>query len=52
MLSPTHEEEITTLVANTLQSYKDLPLRLYQISESVETRIGRHVLTDVSQKVS
>ncbi|EJP63964.1 prolyl-tRNA synthetase [Beauveria bassiana ARSEF 2860] len=32
MLSPTHEEEITTLVANTLQSYKDLPLRLYQIT--------------------
>ncbi|OAA79958.1 prolyl-tRNA synthetase [Akanthomyces lecanii RCEF 1005] len=32
MLSPTHEEEITTLVANTVQSYKDLPLRLYQIT--------------------
>ncbi|KAK2609009.1 hypothetical protein QQS21_002379 [Conoideocrella luteorostrata] len=30
MLSPTHEEEITVLVANTLKSYKDLPLRLYQ----------------------
>ncbi|PNY23410.1 Uncharacterized protein TCAP_06654 [Tolypocladium capitatum] len=30
MLSPTHEEEITTLVAGTLKSYKDLPLRLYQ----------------------
>ncbi|OAA39671.1 prolyl-tRNA synthetase [Metarhizium rileyi] len=30
MLSPTHEEEITTLVASTLKSYRDLPLRLYQ----------------------
>ncbi|KAJ6445564.1 prolyl-tRNA synthetase [Purpureocillium lavendulum] len=30
LLSPTHEEEITTLVASTLKSYKDLPLRLYQ----------------------
>lgn len=33
MLSPTHEEEITSLVAGTLNSYKDLPLRLYQISQ-------------------
>lgn len=32
MLSPTHEEEITALVANSVHSYKDLPLRLYQIS--------------------
>ncbi|KEY67463.1 hypothetical protein S7711_02383 [Stachybotrys chartarum IBT 7711] len=32
MLSPTHEEEITTLVASTLTSYKTLPLRLYQIT--------------------
>lgn len=30
MLAPTHEEEITTLVASTLKSYKDLPIRLYQ----------------------
>ncbi|KAG5932564.1 hypothetical protein E4U53_001266 [Claviceps sorghi] len=30
MLSPTHEEEITSLVASTINSYKDLPLRLYQ----------------------
>lgn len=34
MLAPTHEEEITTLVASSLKSYKDLPLRLYQISWS------------------
>lgn len=32
LLSPTHEEEITTIVANAVASYKDLPLRLYQIS--------------------
>jgi len=32
LLSPTHEEEITMIVANTIHSYKDLPLRLYQIS--------------------
>ncbi|KAI5462983.1 hypothetical protein BGZ63DRAFT_412687 [Mariannaea sp. PMI_226] len=32
ILSPTHEEEITSLVAGTLKSYKDLPIRLYQIT--------------------
>ncbi|RDA90527.1 hypothetical protein CP533_4149 [Ophiocordyceps camponoti-saundersi (nom. inval.)] len=32
MLSPTHEEEITKLVSKTLKSYKDLPLRLYQMT--------------------
>ncbi|KAI8936257.1 hypothetical protein NX059_006679 [Plenodomus lindquistii] len=31
LLSPTHEEEITSLVASMVHSYKDLPLRLYQI---------------------
>ncbi|KNG51351.1 prolyl-trna synthetase [Stemphylium lycopersici] len=31
LLSPTHEEEITALVASMVHSYKDLPLRLYQI---------------------
>jgi prolyl-tRNA synthetase len=31
LLSPTHEEEITDLVANTIKSYKELPARLYQI---------------------
>lgn len=30
LLAPTHEEEITSLVANMVHSYKDLPLRLYQ----------------------
>lgn len=33
LLAPTHEEEITSLVAASVQSYRDLPLRLYQISE-------------------
>ncbi|KAF2472008.1 prolyl-tRNA synthetase-like protein [Lindgomyces ingoldianus] len=31
LLSPTHEEEITSLVAGMVHSYKDLPLKLYQI---------------------
>lgn len=32
LLSPTHEEEITAIVVNAVHSYKDLPLRLYQVS--------------------
>ncbi|KAF2484292.1 hypothetical protein BDY17DRAFT_323160 [Neohortaea acidophila] len=32
LLSPTHEEEITSIVANAVHSYKELPLRLYQVS--------------------
>ncbi|KAL8702421.1 MAG: hypothetical protein Q9201_004422 [Fulgogasparrea decipioides] len=32
LLSPTHEEEITTLVESAVSSYKQLPLLLYQIS--------------------
>lgn len=31
LLSPTHEEEITALVADMVYSYKELPVRLYQI---------------------
>lgn len=31
LLSPTHEEEITSLVGSIVKSYKELPLRLYQI---------------------
>jgi prolyl-tRNA synthetase len=31
LLSPTHEEEITKLVSNSVKSYKELPVRLYQI---------------------
>lgn len=33
ILAPTHEEEITTLVASFTNSYRQLPLRLYQIGE-------------------
>ncbi|KAM0794595.1 hypothetical protein BDR22DRAFT_922496 [Usnea florida] len=32
LLSPTHEEEITSLIGMIVKSYKELPLRLYQIS--------------------
>lgn len=32
LLAPTHEEEITSLVAGMVKSYRDLPLRLYQVS--------------------
>ncbi|OAX82920.1 proline-tRNA ligase [Emergomyces africanus] len=32
LLSPTHEEEITSLVAGVVSSYRELPLRVYQIS--------------------
>ncbi|KAF7860873.1 hypothetical protein EAF04_008391 [Stromatinia cepivora] len=32
LLAPTHEEEITELVSNSVQSYKELPVRLYQIT--------------------
>ncbi|KAJ5946459.1 hypothetical protein N7454_003298 [Penicillium verhagenii] len=32
ILAPTHEEEITTLVGSLTTSYKNLPLRVYQIS--------------------
>ena len=31
VLGPTHEEVITTLVSHNVQSYRDLPLLLYQI---------------------
>ncbi|MBI4338390.1 MAG: proline--tRNA ligase, partial [Chloroflexi bacterium] len=31
VLAPTHEEVITTLVHNFVQSYRDLPLLLYQV---------------------
>lgn len=34
ILSPTHEEEITMLVASNAKSYKDFPLRLFQIGTS------------------
>lgn len=33
LLCPTHEEEITSLVARNMTSYRDMPLKLYQISK-------------------
>ena len=33
ILAPTHEEEITSLVGSLANSYRQLPLRLYQIGE-------------------
>jgi prolyl-tRNA synthetase len=33
-LAPTHEEEITALVAKEVSSWKQLPVRLYQIGAS------------------
>ena len=30
-LAPTHEEDITSLVAHELHSYRELPIRVYQI---------------------
>ncbi|PKS11850.1 hypothetical protein jhhlp_001144 [Lomentospora prolificans] len=45
LLSPTHEEEITHMVAKITQSYKDLPLRLYQISRKYRDELRpRHGL--------
>jgi prolyl-tRNA synthetase len=32
LLSPTHEEEITEIVGGAIKSYKDLPVRLYQVT--------------------
>ena len=31
LLAPTHEEEVTALVGSLVHSYKDLPLRVYQL---------------------
>ncbi|KAK2002873.1 prolyl-tRNA synthetase [Colletotrichum falcatum] len=45
MLSPTHEEEVTALVARTVKSYKELPLRLYQITRKFRDELRpRHGL--------
>ncbi|TAQ89010.1 hypothetical protein B7494_g2677 [Chlorociboria aeruginascens] len=45
ILSPTHEEEITTLVSNTVKSYRELPVRLYQISRKYRDELRpRHGL--------
>lgn len=45
LLSPTHEEEITALVAEAVHSYRDLPLRLYQVSRKYRDELRpRHGL--------
>ncbi|KAF9180714.1 hypothetical protein BGZ51_004435 [Haplosporangium sp. Z 767] len=31
LLAPTHEEEVTTLIAKEVQSYRQLPVRVYQV---------------------
>ncbi|KAF9910764.1 hypothetical protein BX616_010778 [Lobosporangium transversale] len=31
LLAPTHEEEITSLIAKEIQSYRQLPIRVYQV---------------------
>lgn len=38
-LGPTHEELITTVVKNEVRSYRDLPLRLYQIQNKYRDEI-------------
>lgn len=51
MLAPTHEEEVTTLVAETVKSYKELPIKLYQNSRSSLLRLFG-VVTDFQQLAS
>lgn len=31
LLAPTHEEEVTSLIAKEVQSYRQLPIRVYQV---------------------
>ena len=38
-LGPTHEEIITSLVANDIKSYKQLPINFYQISNKYRDEI-------------
>jgi hypothetical protein len=45
LLSPTHEEEITALAAGIVRSYKDLPLRLYQICK---LKVKPHIEPDLN----
>ena len=45
LLAPTHEEEATLLAAAHVRSYKDLPLRLYQVSRKYRDELRpRHGL--------
>ncbi|TPX17401.1 uncharacterized protein E0L32_003044 [Thyridium curvatum] len=48
LLGPTHEEEITNMVSQTVNSFKNLPIRLYQISPSsfpIPSASGNEFLT-------
>ncbi len=38
-LAPTHEEVITTVVSDTINSYKDLPINVYQIQSKFRDEI-------------
>ncbi len=38
LLAPTHEEEVTALVASLVSSYRQLPLKVYQIGIGQLTR--------------
>lgn len=45
LLCPTHEEEITSLVARNVTSYRDTPLKLYQITRKYRDELRpRHGL--------
>lgn len=50
LLSPTHEEEVTTLVASTVNSYKDLPIRLYQICEQLGLHVRLALIVSIARK--
>ena len=38
ILGPTHEETFTDLIRNEINSYKKLPLNLYQIKQNTEMK--------------
>lgn len=39
MLAPTHEEEITSIISNEIDSFRQLPVRLYQIGRKYRDEI-------------
>lgn len=47
LLAPTHEEEITRLVASELQSGRQLPIRLYQIGMKHDSIILKGCIAEV-----
>ena len=46
-LAPTAEEEITSLVAGEVSSYRQLPLRLYQIGELASSSLWQRIIDDL-----